>query len=826
MLETKTPSNIEDMSLNDVVQLLNNDVQNDCVPPPLNRMKIIRMVYQILGYNLSSDLALALCAEPTAKLVIAPAGGGKTTSSQINAICEKIWRKSTRYSNRNIRGDKILCLVYNKHNVKPMIDKHRMLVNRLKVANIKGLDIDDEINAATMHSFCDQIRKENVAKLGLMGFHLLNDVEAAHLMKNVKDRVLAKYNLRNNPSEHDILSLYTYAKESMLTVSALQETDKFLDINLDVDKLTEIFELYEKMKMLKRKYDFTDMLTKIYELFLRDPIVLQATQRYYEYIIADEIQDFTPIMMNILQLMVNNGTPLMCIGDEDQGIYNFRGADIYNTLNFTDKFEDSAVYSLTKNRRCAKKILDYAKSVISDNKLRYQKVITGVKAGGEISLQPYNTLEGEHLKLMSFLEKLDEKDIMDSVICYRERSSSIMITELLAEKKIPFYVISGYSAYSHILYKDLIGVLDALEAPFDKNLSLALYKVLPIKRDKLFNIFKYDDVNHRFKDDTKQHFANYDYGDAMSVNGFASTMEVLKDLSLKLRTETMDNIFPTVFNLLSKYHWKRIKYDRAGQKLGEYDNFIEMRVDKVFNQHKTYKQVSEELNKKIEFCRRNEQTRSGIAISTFHGLKGLEFTNCYLLDLDNGIFPNNALIDSKPYTEDTKDALKECNTRLYYVAITRAKENLYLFYNEDNPTKYVLPLLGRNKTQSILEEVQVKTVAPEPVILNNLQVFDTTEKISIEPQISYTVNVPSSSSLDDLLFEETMLFSDELATSNIEDSDLTDLLFEENSLFSDTFTENSVDTTGINSIDVETVTNKVLSPNSSYLTNLLGSLGG
>ena len=808
LLVTKTPDNINSLSLNDVIKLIPADIDSD-LPKPINRMKVIRVIFQILGYDLSPDLALALCAEPLAQLIIATAGGGKTTGAQINAILQKIWRKSKR-TGKKVTGDKILCLVYNKHNVKPMENKHKMLVNRLRTSNISDLNIDDEINAATMHSFCDQIRKEHVAKMQLVGFHLQKDIEANKLIHMVKNKILAKYNIRQNPSDDDLLSLYNYAKESMQEVADLTETDKFQDIRLSVEIVEQIFTYYERLKKAKRRYDYVDLLTSVYTLLKDDAEALRSTQRYFEYIIADEIQDFTPIMMSILQLLVSNGTPLMCIGDEDQGIYNFRGADIYNTLDFDKKFEGGEVYSLTRNRRCRKAILDTAKEIISENNIRYHKVITGVKDGGNIEYIPYSSIEGEHIKLMSMLKELPEEDLNDSVICYRDRASSLMLTEMLAEEEIPFYVISGYEAFSHPLYKDLIAIFNALESPFDKVLSISLYKVLPIKKDKMYSIFGYEANTHRFKDDTKQHFAAYNYDSVMGINGFAEAMDTLKKMSQLIQTETMDKIFPTIFRMLCKYHWKLLRTDREA--LAVYDDFMETRVDRMFNQHKSYAAVSEILGTKMERCRRNSNSKTGLAISTFHGLKGLEFKNCYLLDLDNNKFPNFSLIDNKPYSPNIKAGLKECETRLYYVAITRAKDNLFLFYNEDNPSRYVLPY--------IKSKYNVPQFTKEETVSTETEVFVDEGSINIEP----VDNVSTDDDLLDLLDDNTGYLVESQESAVQDTDDFLDLLDDDCTVINTETNEVGLQKLDIDALalNAETQSNS----NKSYLNNLISSLRG
>jgi DNA helicase-2/ATP-dependent DNA helicase PcrA len=509
------------------------------------------------------------------------------------------------------------------------------------------------------------------------------------------------------------------------------------------------------------------------------------------------VQDFTPIMMSILQLMVSNGTPLMCIGDEDQGIYNFRGADIYNTLDFSNKFPGGEVYSLTRNRRCRKEILDFAKGVIEENKIRYNKIIEGVKDGGSVEMIPYSSIESEHLKIVSMIRNLSEADLNNSVICYRDRYSSIMLAEMLAEANIPFNIISGFEAYSHILYKDLIEIFNALESPFDKALSISLYKVLPVKKDKMFSVFGYDPALRRFRTDDKKHFASYDYGDAMAINGFADNLEVLNRLSVEIQDGTMDRVFPTIFQMLKKYHWNYLRRDR--EKIAIYDDFIEDRVDKVFNQHRTYKAIFEQLSQKMERCRRNNRNKEGITLATFHGLKGLEFKNCYLMDLDNGRFPNFSLIDSKPYKEEVKEALKECETRLFYVAATRAKDNLIMFYYEDNPSRYLLKYLKGNQLIESNEDVQPK-------------------------ELLVTVQEEDNEIEDDSLLELLDDYDDSASsnTDPITGTDAEDDLLELLTEFDDVKVKQ--EPTVLQNVDVNNVNVSSTSSSSSYIGKVIGNL--
>lgn len=687
MLDTKTPVDIDNYKVDDVYKLVLDGEAAKGLPSPKVRLRVIKMVFDILGYDLSADLALALTAEPQSQLILAPAGGGKTTGTQVKAICEKFWRKSKINTNEPMRGNNILCLVYNRHNIKPMEDKHRELVQRLKLANIKGFDIDDSINAATMHSFCDEWRKEYVALLGLMNYTLLTDGEDERLIQTVVGKVFQKYNINKPNNANTILALHNLAKESMCSISDLENSDKFIDLDLEPEVLEEISTLYEKMKKIKKKYDFTDMLVSVYKLFENHPEIVSRVQKYYDYIIADEVQDFTPIMMKILHILVSDGTPLMCIGDDDQSIYKFRGADIYHTLHFSEEFENGEVYLLSNNRRCRQNILDLAKKIIDENQLRYKKRMHCIKPDGVIEYIPYTSIEGENLSLLNKIKALPESILDDSVICYRERVSSIMIAEMLEEQKIPFNVIGGFGAFSHELYHHVIHVLNLLESPLDPFSLLNLYKCTPLKKAQVHEALGFNSSSGRFKDDEKRHFATLDFGSAMNIKGFDKDLARLTEISNNIDSAPLNTYFDTLFQMMKKFFWTYQKNVRGLPE--EYDRFIEDKIYKIFNVNKTYKEVFQEYNKRKELCMKNQKYRYGIAISTFHGLKGLEFGNVYIIDLDNSIFPNFSLIDSKSYDDSTKQVLKECETCLYYVAVTRAKNNLFLYYNEENPSRYV-----------------------------------------------------------------------------------------------------------------------------------------
>lgn len=704
MIVSDTPSNINALPVDSVLHFVEPKADN--VPSARVRLNYVKMLYDVLGYTLTPDVALASVSEPWAELVLSTAGGGKTTWSQIKAIEQKAIRKSKRGNGKKITGDKILCLVYNNHNVADMQNKHAQLVNKLMSAGIQGLDIDTKINACTMHSFCEFCRKLFVAKLNLVGCTLMTEDEAVNLMSRA---VKLEYKIQHLPDADKIAydkvhALYTLCLETLKDVDQQEETDLFTDLQLPIELLQQIFTRFELMKAKNRKYEFIDMLNKVYQLLLTDDAALAQVQRYYEYVIADEVQDFTPLMWEILRLFVSDGTPLTCIGDEDQNLYYFRGADIKDTLQFKKRFPSGRVYTLSENRRCRKTILDEAKCVIKENESRFDKEIIGKKDGGSICLVPYNTMESQIIHLVKHIKKLSLDEQSKTVICYRNLDCSMLAAEVLAEADITINCLKSYKPYSHELYGHLLGILNALDMGCDREVFKCLWKVLPCKKNEFFAAIGYNSELRRFTTpDNKKHFTQYNYGKLMGYNGFSDVINILGKLSEDITTVPLSKIYPTVIRLLNLYFWN---YKRSVNETEELDDIFERRVEKKFNVNKTFAEVLREIQNVKSICENNSGIHAGVTLSTFHSLKGLEFNSVYAIFMDNDIFPNFPLIEYKGYSKQVEQALKEAENRLWYVAVTRAIDSLTIYYNELNPSKYVLDYLERTEQKDVCEAVK------------------------------------------------------------------------------------------------------------------------
>ncbi len=842
----KTPQNIEQYSLKELLELV-DDTNAGNIAKKEVRFKIIKLVYEILGYNLSNDLLLALLAEPKAQLVLATAGGGKTTFSQLKIIIEKILRKVL--DNQPLSGERVLCLVYNRHNVKQMTDKHEQLVRKLYASGIQGLNIDSTLRARTMHSFCNMWAQEYVGKTGLLGSTLLRESEVKTKLATVFKVLCKKHKIDCDERKvEDLLSLYNLLKETLKSYEECDSYELFLTLQLPKELVIDTYKAYDAMKERQSQHDFTDMLHKLLKLLREDEKVRTQIQDYYHYIVADEVQDLTPVMMEILRLVKGDKTPILCIGDEDQNIYGFRGASIENTLNFDNLFENAEIYTLATNRRCGENIVicigdedqniygfrgasientlnfdnlfenaeiytlatnrrcgenivNLSRQVVSWNTLRYEKDIEAVRPGGTIEYVPYKTSEGQLINLMRRLENYTAKELENTCICYRNKKSSLILSDKLENARLPFHILSGYKPFSHEIYRHMIDILDLLYMPYDREYLINLYKICPgITKSQLFEAIGYDYKKRSWSTDREhKHFAQYDYGKYNNHVNFQKTLQVLTLISNKINTMPMKEYIHDIFNLFDVAFWESKSFLNKNE---EVDTLYREECEKFFSSPLTYEAFYQEYTKRVSVFERNDSTHTGLCLSTFHGLKGLEFDNVILIDLEDEIFPNFAKIDAVDcYSEQNKLALKEGETRLFFVAVTRAKDNLIMYYNQDCPSIYIDWLLSNNTEEPVKDAVvdknnidirnifsSVGTSSESNLISERMNMFDNIISKTKEVFESATSNETQEDTTSNVVQEN--VYKNDLTLENtdliLEDNDLTlednDLTLEDNDL--------------------------------------------
>ena len=683
-----TPVDIGELSEEDIALLCGNfgDVKSVKV-----RMRIIKLIYnKILKFDLSKDLLYSLADESKVQFILALAGGGKTTTITIKLALEKLYRQSQFTISKKVKGDRILSLVYTKANVKDVVDRHTEIVTKINSLGIEDLKLDYEINCSTMHSFCQKwIIKEPTYRdfLGLTGFEKISPEFQESVISKAVDKLCKKNNkeVPNGFSVNKFLSLYNFMSETYNTLGDLKDTNLVIDLGLDLDIIDAVIKQYNNLKKLVRKYDYTDLLVYFCQLMETNPKANKRIKEYYDYVTADEVQDFTPRLMDILKSIVGEHTMLVCIGDDDQSIYGFRGADHDNALRFKEIFPEAKIHLLRTNRRCPSNVLNLADNIISLNQNRYEKKMLGIKGPGNIYFNAYNDRTSQYISISRLIRDMKDEDRNNCVIGYRESTSSLALSILMYNNNQPFYVSKGYGPFDYGLFNYLISILNALSSYNSKRKLLHLYKVLPVTKKEMDDVLKYDRENDKFldgkeyQDIDKLEFSPARLNNQRFVNIYKSLIFVAKNMDRL----PGNKYIPGLINIIRKYSWNYVSsLNNVPEEIDEFcTNFVINFFDNPFTFKERYAYY---LNEKRTFTE-NKISKKGACLCTFHSLKGLEFNNVIICDLAESIFPNYSAIDFRPYDEKTKIDLKEEENRLMYVAVTRTKKNIWFWYSKNDP---------------------------------------------------------------------------------------------------------------------------------------------
>lgn len=728
------------------------------LPPIKTRVQLIKILYQVLGYDLDKSTLLFLADESEKKLCLAPAGGCKTTTLTAGLVLEKLWRKDGK--GRLIRGRSIVCMVYNRHNVSDVEKRHAELVNKLKASGIKGVEhLDNELKVCTVHSFCAEWLQEYEARLGLVGYDLITeDSSKTSIMTSAVKAQIRKFGdvfKLEDINIQDMLSLYNYVRERMIDYSEMSSVDKFIDLNLPIEFVSKVFTLYDANKKIKRKYDYTDLLTIFYKLVTENDDVVERIGETYSMFCADEVQDLTPIIREIIKTITKN-KPLTFIGDDDQCIYPFRGADPQNILKFTEHFEGGRVFLLRTNRRCPSNVVELGKFILSMNKNRYNKTIDSINPEGSITYKAYRDRIGQFSNVVKMIKSMSDEERGNTCICYRNSSSSITLSNMLVNDNIHFYLLKGINPFDYGLYKAVFDVLEALLIGVSKKMLFKLYKALPITKQEMADALKYDPVKDKGTDGTDViEMDKIDFGSKMVNQKFVSAWKLLIAINKSIGSVTLDKYFPALFNCIRSYFWQgMVKYLNMDI---DVDNEITESIYKYFNAPVIYIQKRDEHEKQQAIMKRDQFRKTGVALSTFHSLKGLEFKNVILVDLQESIFPNSQSINMKPYPIETKQELLESEARLLYVAVTRAKQNLIMCYSQQDPTCWIPKMIEHTKSEKTNEVSLLHSVKP----LDQSDYFDDLELDLEDPtaepepnKVVFEEIVPSPITVDKIVTSE------------------------------------------------------------------------
>ncbi len=570
-------------------------------------------------------------------LVIAGAGSGKTkvlTTRIANLITE------------GVPSYNILAITFTNKAAKEMKER------------IEKITPNSDAFVGTFHSFGLRIIRENVLKLGLSrSFTILDSDDVTSLIKKIlKEK---GYDVKQISPSY-IKNRISFIKNEMLTDA---EIEKYFQS--DMEKIA--FDIYKEYNIKLKKnnsVDFDDLLKLPVLLFQNNKDILEHYQNKFQYILIDEYQDTNEVQYKLVKLLASKHKNLFVVGDPDQSIYQFRGANYKNILNFEKDYKDTVVVALVDNYRSTKMILDAANSVIKNNKDRKPKDLISHHGEGEKTkyLRASDEKQEANLVISEIRKLLDEgyqkKDI---AVFYRTNAQSRAVEEQFLKSNIPYKVVGSYYFYSRKEIKDLICYLRLI---LNKDDDISLRRIINVPKRGI-GTTTVDKLEILANIEGKSMFDAITSGKEASFKNLI--LELQKDKESMSLTELVDAV-------LEKSGMKQeLELDPSLEAELRLDNLMEFKsITATFEERTGSVDLNDFLEEisLIADISEHKNTEDVVTLMTLHSAKGLEFKVVFLVGMEDGIFPHQNSFNEEDGIEEER--------RLCYVGITRAKEKLYL----------------------------------------------------------------------------------------------------------------------------------------------------
>ena len=549
---------------------------------------------------------------------------------------------------------------------------------RQRVDDIVGYG-SESIWVATFHSTCVRILRRHIDRLGYDTSFTIYDTDD---QKSVMKEVCKKLDIDTKQlKEKTILGAISSAKDNLISpldyeMSAMGDFNK--------RKIANAYKEYQMLLKKNNALDFDDIIVKTVELFKACPEVLENYQNRFLYIMVDEYQDTNTAQFELIRLLAQRNRNLCVVGDDDQSIYKFRGANIRNILDFEKVYPDAEVIKLEQNYRSTQNILDAANNVIHNNIGRKDKALwTDRGSGNRIHFRPFDNAYDEAEYIASDIKSKKYQGTSDYGQCavlYRTNAQSRLLEESFISEGIPYDVVGGVNFYARKEIKDLLAYLKTIDNGKD---DLAVKRIINVPRRGIGAA----SVNK------VQDFADHmgiSFFEAMQrideITSIGKAGEKLRNFALmimmfrtKLQHGTLEDLITDVIE--TTQYTKELEEsddDDAEDRLQNIDELISKVV--------SFEQEREELGEEASLSAFLEEVAlvadidgvdkddNKVLLMTLHSAKGLEFSQVYLAGMEDGVFPSYMTITSDDPTEIEEER------RLAYVGITRAKDDLTITY--------------------------------------------------------------------------------------------------------------------------------------------------
>lgn len=585
-------------------------------------------------------------------LVIAGAGSGKT-----KVLTYKI---AYLMSEKNVLPWNIIAITFTNKAANEMKER---------IVGLVG-DAARDLWMGTFHSICVRILRKFIDRIGFDSSFIIFDTSD---QKTLVKQCMKELQIDDKTfSDKGILSEISNAKNEMLEPEqySIRAGNDFRK-----SKIATVYELYQKKLKENNAIDFDDIINYTIKILMENPDVLQYYANKFQYVLVDEYQDTNKSQFTLITLFASIHGNITVVGDNDQSVYSFRGADITNILNFEKDFPGTQIIKLEQNYRCTGNILRIANEVIKNNEVKYEKKLWTENEEGKLPkvyLASNEYDEGTYIvEQIEHLRREEYYKYSDFAVLYRMNTQSRAIEDILRRENIPYKIIGGLKFYERKEIKDTIAYLRLIQNTSD-NLSLnriinepkrgigktSLDKVAEIATQ--YNVSMYEVIKN-----ANQYGLNRVY---LNSREFIDTME---SLIAKKDEVLVSKLIELTLNKTG--YTKALEAENSVEAENRIANLEELlTVAMEFEDESADNKLSdflEGITLSSDLDNSEEETES-VTLMTLHSAKGLEFPAVFLVGMEEGIFPGYQSMQEPKELEEER--------RLCYVGITRAKENLFL----------------------------------------------------------------------------------------------------------------------------------------------------
>ncbi len=620
-------------------------------------------------------------------LIIAGAGSGKTRVLT--------YRYAHLVMNYSISFENILAITFTNKAADEMKDR---------ISNLLNLEVSPKW-ISTFHSSCVKILRIHGHLIGFKNnFTIYDQSDSLKLIRNCmreNDVDLKQYSPKRFQAHISSLKNMRVSPGE-----SLETAESFFEV-----KVAEIYTSYQKKLILSNSMDFDDLLNRTVELLETSDQALEYWSKKFQYIMVDEYQDTNLVQYKLIELLSSKHKNLCVVGDSDQSIYAFRGADIRNIEEFEKDFTNSTIITLEKNYRSSQKILDIANAVISNNpRKKDKKLWTDNEDGLDVNVLNFNSEREEARWIVQEISNTLNKDEFDEVaIFYRTNNQSRIFEEELRKQSLNYRVIGNVRFYDRKEIKDVLSYLNYLVNQDD---SVSFERILNVPRrgigdSTLQKLRDYANSKNISVSNVIEHIDDIDSLSERVINQINN----FKELVTELKTYAIEGPSKSIIKILELTGYKdelikegtlesQMRIENLDELLTaafEFENLYDEEVEDPYSKVRDY------LESLALFTDSDDITdEDKVLLMTFHNAKGLEFPLVFMTGMEENIFPNQK-------SENEFDIQEE--RRLCYVGMTRAEKKLYLTYSSTRTlwggTNYNLPSRFLDEAKPFFNEIEV-----------------------------------------------------------------------------------------------------------------------